>query len=124
MCNMKTTTNLSLLHDKCILLPCGEICKSKINLISGSMTVPFVETIWTFTENDAETLQTILATLNYLYHKNHEVEMMVVLLILYDISGLLFLEYIELIAEHPEVGQYLLFSFLLDMEDCIDDLVF
>ncbi len=45
--------------------------------------------------------------------------MMAVLRILYDVSGLQFPEDIQLLAEHPEARQYFLFSFLLDMEDCV-----
>ncbi len=121
MHNMKTSTNLSILHDTGILLPSGEICKNKINLISGAMTSPLAEAIWTFTENDTEAMERILATLSHLYHKNHEAEMMAILRILYDVSGLQFPEDVALIAEHPEARQYFLFSFLLDMEDCMQD---
>lgn len=69
-------------------------------------------------------LERISATLNHLYHNDHEVEMIAVLRILYDVSGLQFPEDVQLIAEHPEARQYFLFSFLLDMEDCMQDLVF
>jgi len=123
MYNMKTSTDLSLLHDKGILLSSGEICRNKINLISGAMTAPLVEAIWTFTENDAEAIERILATLNHLYHNDHEVEMIAVLRILYDVSGLQFPEDVQLLAEHPEARQYFLFSFLLDMEDCVQEFV-
>ena len=106
------STDLSLMYDKGILLASGERCKNKINLISGAMTSPLVEAIWTFTENDTEAMERILATLNHLYHKNHEAEMMAILRIVYDVSGVQFPEDIELIAEHPEARQYFLFSFL------------
>ena len=119
MYNMKTSTDLSLLYDKGILLSSGEICKNKINLISGAMTAPLVEAIWAFTENDAEAMERILATLNHLYHNDHEVEMIAVLRILYDVCGLQFPEDVELLAEHAEARQYFLFSFLLDMEDYV-----
>ena len=121
MCNLKTSTNLSLLYDKGILLPSGKICKNKINLISGAMTALLVEAIWTFTDNDAEAMERISATLNHLYHNDHEVEMIAVLRILYDVSGLQFPEDVELLAEHPEARQYFLFSFLQDMEDCMQE---
>lgn len=123
MYNMKTSTNLSLLYDKGTLLSSGEICKNKINLISKAMTAPLVEAIWAFTENDAEAMERILVTLNHLYHNDHEVEMIAILRILYDVSGLQFPEDVELLAEHPEARQYFLFSFLLDMEDCMQDFI-
>jgi hypothetical protein len=123
MYSMKTSTDLSLLYNKGILLPSGEICKNKINLISGAMTTPLVEAIWTFTDNDAEAMERISATLNHLYHNDHEVEMIAVLRILYDVSGLQFPEDVQLLAEHPEARQYFLFSFLLDMEECMQDFI-
>ncbi len=67
---MKTSTDLSLLYDKGILLSSGEICKNKINLISGAMTAILVEAIWTFTENDAEAMERISDTLYHLYYNN------------------------------------------------------
>ncbi|HXK71196.1 MAG TPA: hypothetical protein PLQ68_00685 [Clostridia bacterium] len=121
MYNIKTSTDLSLLHDKGILLSFGEICWNKINLISGAMTAPLVEAIWAFTENDAESMERILVTLNHLYHNDHKVEMIAVLRILYDVSGLQFPEDVQLLAEHPKTRQYFLFSFLLDMDDCMQE---
>ncbi len=123
MYNMKTSTDLSLLYDKGILLSSGEICKNKINLISGAMTAPLVEAIWTFTDNDSEVMERISATLNHLYHNDHEVEMIAVLQILYDVSGLQFPEDVQLLTEHPEARQYFLFSFLLDMEEWMQDFI-
>jgi hypothetical protein len=49
--------------------------------------------------------------------------MMAVLHILYDVLGLQFLEDVELLADHPEARQYFLFSFLMDMEDCMHDFI-
>lgn len=68
-------------------------------------------------------MERILTTLNHLYHKNHEVEVIAVLRILYDVSGLQIPEDVQLLAEHPEARQYFLFSFLLDMEDCVQELM-
>ena len=116
---MKALANRNSLFDKGILLKSGEICKDKINLISGAMTSPLIETIWTILEHDAEAMKRILATLSNLYHNDYKDEMMAVLCILYDVSGLQIPEYVALISEHHEVRQYFLFSFLLDMEDCV-----
>jgi hypothetical protein len=68
-------------------------------------------------------LERISATLNHLYHNDHEVEMIAVLRILYDVSGLQFPEDVELLAEHPDARQYFLFSFLLDMEESMQDFI-
>ena len=55
--------------------------------------------------------------------KAYEAEMMGVLCILYDVLGVQLPEDVKLLAGHPEAQQYFLFSFLLDMEDCMQDLM-
>jgi hypothetical protein len=120
---MKTSMNQNLLYDKGILLPSGEISRNKINLISGAMTAPFVETILTFSENDAQSMERISAVLNNMYQKGQEAEMMAILRILFDVSGLQFPEDAELMIKHPEARQYFLFSFLLDMDDCMQEIM-
>ena len=121
MDTIKTSTNRNLLLDKGIILQSGVICQDKINLISGAMTAPLIEAIWTFTDYDTEAIKRILAIFSHLYHGGHEAEMMAILRILYDVSGLQFSEDVELLAAHPDARQYFLFSFLLDIEDFIQD---
>ena len=123
MNTMEKTTARSLLLGKGIILESGEICQDKINLISGVVTVPVIETIWIFSDHDTGTMESISAIFTHLYHEGHEAEMMAVLRILYDLSGLKFLEEVELLAGHSETRQYFLFSFLLDVEDCMQDLI-
>jgi len=118
---IKTSTNQSLLREKGILLESGEICQDKINLISGSITAPLIETIWAFTDHDTGAMERILVIFSHLYHEGHEAEMMAVLRILHDITGLQFSKDVELLADNAKARQYFLFSFLLDMEDCMQD---
>ena len=120
---MEKTTTRSLLLDKGIILQSGTICRDKINLISGAMTTPLLETIWTFSGYDTEAMERVSAIFTNLYHEGREAEMMAVLRILYDLSGLQFPEDVELLATHPEARQYFLISFLLDMEDCMQGLM-
>jgi len=120
---MEKTTTRSLLLDKGIILQSGTLCWDKINLISGAMTAPLIETIWTFSGYDTEAMERVSAIFTNLYHEGREAEMMAVLRILYDLSGLQFPEDVELLATHPEARQYFLISFLLDMEDCMQDLM-
>ena len=118
----KTTTRNSLL-DKGIILQSGTICRDKINLISGAMTAPLIETIWIFSGYDTEAMERISAIFTHLYHEGREAEMMAILRILYDLSGLKFPEDVEFLAEHQGARQYFLFSFLMDMEDCMHDFI-
>jgi len=120
---MEKATKRSLLLDKGIILQSGTICRDKINLISGAMTAPLIEMVWIFSGYDTEAMERISAIFTHLYHKGREAEMMAILRILYDLSGMKFPEDVELLATHPEARQYFLISFLLDMEDCMQDLM-
>ena len=121
MDTMERATALSLLLDKGIIFQSGAICQDKINLISGAMTALLIETIWIFSGYDTGAMERVTAIFTHLYSESREAEMMAVLRILYDLSGLKFPEDIELLAGHLEARQYFLFSFLLDMEDCMQD---
>lgn len=123
MDTMEKATKRSLLLDKGIILQSGTICRDKINLISGAMTAPLIEMVWIFSGYDTEAMERISAIFTHLYHKGREAEMMAILRILYDLSGMKFPEDVELLATHPEARQYFLISFLLDMEDCMQDLM-
>ncbi len=85
------------------------------------MTAPLIEILWTFSGNDKCTMDRTSALFAHLYEKGHETEMMAFLRILFDISGLQFPEDVEQLGVHPAARQYFLFSFLLDMKDCIMD---
>jgi len=123
MDTMEKTTTRSLLLDKGIILQSGVICRDKINLISGAMTAPLIEMVWISSGYDTEAMERISAIFTHLYHEGWEAEMMAILRILYDLSGLKFPEDVELLTTHPEVRQYFLISFLLDMEDCMHDFI-
>lgn len=77
--------------------------------------------VWISSGYDAKTIERISTTLTHLYKKNQQAEMMAVLRILYDVLGLQFPEDVELLADYLEARQYFLFSFSMDMEDCMHD---
>lgn len=106
-----------LLVNKGIISQSGEIFQNKINLISGTVTAPLFEALFTFTGNDIEAMGRSLAIFTHLYSEGREVEMLAVLRILYDVAGLQFPEDVVLLATHPAARHCFLFSFLLDMDD-------
>lgn len=120
---IEKTSARSLLLNKGIILQSGAICQNKINLISGAMTAPLLETIWIFSGYDIGAMERISNIFTHLYNESREAEMMAVLRILYDLPGLQFPEDVELLAGHTEARQYFLFSFLLDMNDCIQSFI-
>lgn len=123
MDTMEQTAIRSLLLDKGIILQSGNINQNKINLISGAMTAPMIEAIWIFSGHDSEAIKRISAVFAHLYSEGREAEMMAVLRIVHDLSGLEFPDDAELLAGHPKARQYFLFSFLLDMEDCMQEFI-
>lgn len=76
-----------------------------------------------FLEHDTEAMKRILATLSHLYQKGYEAEMMAVLRILYDLSGINSPNDIEMLENHIESRGYYLFSFLLDMKECMQNFI-
>ena len=119
--NANNTTH-DTLKSKGILTSQNDINRDKINFMSGATTAPFLEALFTFSGNDAGTMDRVLAIFTHLYSEGREVEMLAVLRILYDVAGLQFPEDVELLAGHPEARQYFLFSFLLDMDDWMQDI--
>lgn len=117
----ENNTNYDVLINKGILISRNEINQDKINLISGAMTAPLLETIWAFSGYNIEGINRISDILTQLYDAGREVEMLAILRIIFDVVGMELPEEVELLAGHIEARQYFLFSFLLDMEDCIQD---
>lgn len=113
--------NYDVLIKKGILTSKNEISQDKINLISGAMTAPLLETIWTFSGYNSKAINRISNILTQLYSENRGIEMLDILRILYDVVGMEFPEDVDLLATHPGARQYFLFSFLLDMDDFLQD---
>jgi hypothetical protein len=113
--------NYDALINKGILTSKNEISHDKINLISGALTAPLLETIWTFSGFNIEAINRISSILTKLHSENRGNEMLDILRILYDVAGMEFPEDVDLLATHPEARRYFLFSFLLDMDDFLQD---
>jgi len=111
------------LLDKGILLQSGQINKNKINLISGAVTLPFLENVWVTTNGDTDTIIRMRDILTNLFNDGRETEMLDMLRLLYGVLGLQFPKDIAQLAYHPEAKQYFLFSFLLDFDDAIQDYI-
>jgi len=119
----ESNINYDALINKGILTSKNEISQDKINLISGALTSPLLETIWTFSGYDAGIMDRIAGVFTHLYSEGRESEMLDILRILYGVAGMEFPEDVDLLATHPEARQYFLFSFLLDMDDCMQDFI-
>ena len=116
---MQTTNTHQVLSKRGILLPNGAINQDKINLISGAIAAPLLETLFIFNGKEASAMDRVFDLLNDLYNEGRETEILAILHILYDVTQLQFSEDVELLTDHSEARHYFLFSLLLDMDDVL-----
>ena len=113
----------NMLLDKGIITHSGEICKSKINSISGAITQPFAEMVWVTTGGDMETinrLTDILVTMNTPADRG---KLFKIIKLLYGLMGLQFSDEAEPMDADPVVLEYFIFSFTADFGEIIKDYI-
>ena len=115
--------NNKLLIDQGILTLSGKISKDKINLLSGVVCQPFVETVWVTTNGDMDTISRMTDLFTRLYDDGQEQELIDVLRLLYGVVGLQFPEEVKQLTQSSEARKYFLFSFLLDFDDVLLDYI-
>jgi len=96
----ENNSNYDALIKKGILISRNEICQDKINLISGAITAPLLETAWTFSGCNIETINRISNFLTHLYSEDRGNEMLDILRILYDVVSMEFPEDVDLLVTH------------------------
>ena len=106
---------------KGILLPSGEINKTKINLIAGAMTLPFTEMVWVTTNGDMETINRFATLLNAMNTASDRRKLYYVLVVIYGLLGLEFNEEAHAAAKDLEALDYLIESFLMDYTEIIKE---
>ncbi len=113
---------ITQLTDEGVLLPDGAVDMDELNLISGTHTPDFAETLWTLTGGDADTATRIYSFMTSLYSNGKQADLFEFITILYGILGLDVPEPITAISSHPEALNRYLFEFLLDYDDVIGDI--
>ena len=111
------------LLDKGIITHSGEICKDKINLVAGAITLPFAEMVWLTTGGDMETinrLTDILVTMNTPADRE---KLFKIIKMLYGLMGLKFSEEAEPMDADPAVLEYFIFSLTADFGEIIKEYV-
>ena len=106
-----------------IISQSGEICRSKINLVSGAITQPFAEMVWVTTGGDMETinrLTDILVTMNTPADRG---KLFKIIKLLYGLMGLQFFDEAEPMDADPAVLEYFVFSFTADFGEIIKDYI-
>ena len=117
------TTMQNPLIDKGIILPSGEVCKDKINLIAGAMTLPFAEMVWVTTNGDRDTMNRLTEVLVSMNTPADRGKLFKIIQMLYGLMGLQFSDEAAYIPTHKAALEYFIYSFILDFGEIIKDYI-
>ena len=106
-----------------IISQSGEICRSKINLVSGAITQPFAEMVWVTTGGDMETINRLTDILVTMNTPADRVKLVKIIKLLYGLMGLQFSDEAEPMDADPAVLEYFIFSFTADFGEIIKDYI-
>ena len=113
---------METLLSKGIVAPSGEINKTKINLVSGAVTQPFAEMIWIMTDGDMDAINRLTHLFLQMNTPKERDRLFQLIQALYALLGLQFSEEAVPMGSDPDVLDYFLFSFLMDLGDAIHGL--
>ena len=105
-----------------IITQSGEICKGKINLVSGAITQPFAEMVWVSTGGDKETINRLTDIFVSMNTPADRGKLFKIIKALYGLMGLQFSAEAEMGAA-PAVLEYFIFSFTADFGEIIKDYI-
>lgn len=106
-----------------IITQSGEICKGKINLVSGAITQPFAEMVWVSTGGDKETINRLTDIFVSMNTPADRGKLFKVIKALYGLMGLQFSAEAEPMGADPAVLEYFIFSFTADFGEIIKDYI-
>jgi len=106
-----------------IISPSGEICKDKINLIAGAITLPFAEMVWVTTNGDRDTMNRLTEILVSMNTPADRGKLFKIIQMFYGLMGLQFSDEAAYIPTHRDALEYFIFSFILDFGEIIRDYV-
>ena len=111
------------LIDKGIILPSGEVCKDKINLIAGAITLPFAEMVWVTTNGDRDTMNRLTEVFVSMNTPADRGKLFKIIQMLYGLMGLQFSDEAAYMPTHKDALEYFIFSFTLDFGEIIKDYI-
>lgn len=111
-----------ILIDKGILHPDGRINKNKINLVSGAIAQPFVETLWGEIGGDMETINRITEILVTMNNDNDRNKLYKIIQMLFGVVGVQFADEAAYMNFNDKVLKYFIFSFTADFGELIQEL--
>ena len=111
---------METLLSKGIVTANGEINKTKINLVSGSIMQPFAEMIWVTTDGDMDAINRLTHLFLQMNTPKERDRLFQLIQVLYALLGLWFSEEAIPMGSDPDVLDYFLFSFLRDFIEIIN----
>ena len=109
------------LISKGIITQSGDICKDKINLVSGAITQPFAEMVWVTTNGDRETINRLTLIFVSMNVPADRGKLFKIIQMLYGLMGIQFPDEAVLMSAHQKVLEYFLFSFITDFGEIIQE---
>jgi len=109
------------MDDKGILTAEGEVNLNKINLMTGVIALPFTRLIYESCAGHVDVINEMESLLSGLYYARKYQELYDSLKEMFSDMGYAFSKDIELLSKHPAALEYFLRSFLLDLEDIMQD---
>ena len=106
---------METLLSKGIVTANGEINKTKINLVSGTITQPFVEMIWATTDGDMDAINRLTHLFLQMNTPKERERLFQLIQVLYALLGLQFSEEAVPMGSDPDVLEYFMFSFIIDI---------
>lgn len=106
-----------------IITQSGEICKGKINLVSGAITQPFAEMVWVSTGGDKETINRLTDIFVSMNNPADRGKLFKIIKALYGLMGLQFSAEAEPMGADPTVLECFIFSFTADFGEIIKDYI-
>ena len=113
---------MKTLLEKGLVLPSGEINKNRINLVSGAITQPFAEMIWVTTDGDMDAINRLTNLFLQMNTPKERDRLFQLIQTLYAIMGLQFSKEAIPMGSDPDVLDYFLFSFVVDLGEYIIEL--
>lgn len=111
----------TILTDKGIILKNGEICKDKINLVSGAITQPFAEMVWVSTGGDKETINRFTDILVTMNNDTERDRLFNIIQMCYGLMGVMFSDEAACMNENSAVLKYFIFSFIADFGEIMQE---
>ena len=110
-----------ILIESGIMFPDGQINKNKINIVSGTITKPFVEMVWGTTGGDMETINRITDILVTMNTDSDRENLFKIIQMLFGVVGVIFPEEATYMSYDGTALEYFIFSVTADFGEIVQE---